>query len=93
LPSITSKRSIILRKKARFSKGGNAMRALNNEELGKVAGGVKNGFDQNSGQGNLNNDNVKDNPGTVTESGPKGVLKNNNTDNPNYDISGPGNSN
>ena len=69
------------------------MRALDEKELKKVSGGVKNGFGSDSGQGNLNNDNVRNNPGTVTESGPRGVLKNDNTDNPNYSISGPGNSN
>jgi hypothetical protein len=69
------------------------MRELDGKELNQVSGGVKNGFDSNSGQGNLNNDNVRNNNGTVTESGPKGVLKNGNTDNPNYSISGPGNSN
>jgi hypothetical protein len=65
------------------------------EQLEQVTGGAStsnSGFDTNSGQGNLNNDNVQNNPGTVTETGPKGVLKNSNTDNPNYSISGPGNS-
>lgn len=70
------------------------IRDLSHEEHDLVAGGQgnKTGFDSNSGQGNLKNDNVQDNPGTVTESGPRGVLKNNNTSNPNYTISGPGNS-
>jgi hypothetical protein len=68
------------------------MRTLNDEETDKVAGGVKNGFGSDSGQGNLDNENTKDppNPGTATESGPKGVLKNNNTDNPNYEVDLPG---
>jgi len=72
----------------------NNIRDLAPEELDHVFGGQgkKTGFGSNSGQGNLNNDNVRDNPGTVTESGPRGVLKNNNTDNPNFTISGPGNS-
>ncbi|WP_262265680.1 bacteriocin [Microvirga yunnanensis] len=72
------------------------MRELHEKELKQVSGGASTsneGFDSNSGQGNLNNDNVRNNPGTVTESGPKGVLKNDNTDNPNYSISGPGQSN
>jgi hypothetical protein len=69
------------------------MRQLTTQETAKVSGGVKNGFDSDSGQGNLNNDNVKNNQGTVTESGPKGVLKNDNTDNPNYTLTGPGRSN
>lgn len=71
------------------------MRELSHAEIDAVVGGASssnNGFGSDSGQGNLNNDNVKNNPGTVTESGPKGVLKNGNTDNPNYTISGPGNS-
>jgi hypothetical protein len=71
------------------------MRELTPDEIEVVAGGAStsnNGFGSNSGQGNLNNGNVQNNPGTVTETGPKGVLKNNNTDNPNYTISGPGNS-
>ncbi|TWA55990.1 bacteriocin-like protein [Azospirillum baldaniorum] len=70
------------------------MRTLSKTELDQVSGGAStsnNGFDSNSGQGNLNNDNVKNNPGTVTETGPKGVLKNNNTDNPNYTYDPPGN--
>jgi hypothetical protein len=73
----------------------NAMRELTPDEIDVVAGGAStsnNGFGSDSGQGNLNNDNVRSNPGTVTESGPNGVLKNGNTDNPNYSISGPGNS-
>lgn len=72
------------------------MRVLTEQELLSVAGGAKDppppGFDSNSGQGNLDNDNVKDNPGTTSESGPKGVLKNDNTDNPNYTLNRPGNS-
>jgi hypothetical protein len=64
------------------------MRVLTRQELLSVAGGAgnKTGFDSNSGQGNLDNENVQDPPneGTATESGPKGVLKNDNTDNPNY---------
>lgn len=75
--------------------GRERLRELTRDEIELVAGGAStsnNGFDSNSGQGNLNNDNVQNNPGTVTETGPKGVLKNSNTDNPNYSISGPGNS-
>lgn len=71
------------------------IRELSPDELDAVTGGAStsnNGFDSDSGQGNLNNDNVQDNNGTVTEIGPKGVLKNGNTDNPNYSLSGPGNS-
>jgi hypothetical protein len=72
-----------------------AMRELTEAELKLVSGGASadnNGFDENTGQGNLNNENVQDppNPGTAKESGPKGVLKNNNTDNPNYTIDLPG---
>ena len=68
------------------------MRDLTQQELRSVAGGAgkKSGFDSDSGQGNLDNDNVQDNPGTATESGPKGVLKNDNTDNPNYTQDLPG---
>ena len=68
------------------------MRSLTEQEIAVVAGGAgkKTGFASNSGQGNLNNDNVQDNPGTTTESGPRGVLKNNNTDNPNYTLDLPG---
>lgn len=69
------------------------MRALNAIETVMVSGGASrwnNGFDAKSGQGNLDNLNVKYNNGTTTESGPKGVLKNDNTDNPNYTIDLPG---
>ena len=67
------------------------MRILTQEELLSVSGaGKKTGFVSNSGQGNLDNDNVQDNSGTTTESGPRGVLKNSNTDNPNYTLDLPG---
>jgi hypothetical protein len=72
------------------------VRELTISEIAAVAGGAStsnSGFDINQGQGNLNNNNVQNNPGTVTESGPKGVLKNGNTDNPNYTLTGPGRSN
>jgi hypothetical protein len=72
-----------------------SIRQLTTDEIAAVSGGAStsnNGFGSNSGQGNLNNDNVQNNNGTVTETGPKGVLMNNNTSNPNYSISGPGNS-
>ena len=65
------------------------MRVLTEQELLSVSGGKK-GFGSNSGQGNLDNDNVQDNSGTTTESGPRGVLKNDNTDNPNYTLDLPG---
>jgi hypothetical protein len=46
------------------------------------------------GQGNLNNDNVQNNPGTVTVSGPPGQINNQqNFDCNNCVNSGPGNSN
>ena len=69
------------------------MRTLQIAELAAVAGGAStsnNGFKSNSGQGNLANTNVKYNAGTTTESGPQGVLKNDNTNNPNYMIDLPG---
>ena len=50
-----------------------------------------NGFDTKQGQGNINNDNVKNNPGTVTETGPKGALKNGNTPDNTVTHCGPGN--
>jgi hypothetical protein len=46
-----------------------------------------------SGQGNLNNDNVQNNAGTVTVSGPPGQIKNDNTDCNNCTTTGPGASN
>ena len=68
------------------------MRVLTEQELLSVSGGAgkKSGFGSDSGQGNLDNDNVQDNSGTTTESGPRGVLKNDNTDNPNYTLDLPG---
>ena len=71
------------------------MRSLTEQELINVAGGAStsnNGFDTNTGQGNLDNDNSNNpsNNGTAEETGPKGVLKNNNTDNPNYTADLPG---
>ncbi len=71
------------------------MRILTIEESKAVAGGASlsnNGFEKSSGQGNLSNDssNNPPNSGTTTESGPKGVLKNDNIDNPNYVIDLPG---
>lgn len=69
------------------------MRTLNSEETTAVGGGASlfnNGFGRASGQGNLGNTNVRYNNGTTTESGPRGVLKNNNTDNPNYVLDLPG---
>lgn len=71
------------------------MRTLTHEEALLVAGGAStsnNGFAKLSGQGNLGNDRSNNplNAGTTTESGPKGVLKNGNTDNPNYSIDLPG---
>jgi hypothetical protein len=71
------------------------MRILTSKETSTVAGGAStsnNGFDKQSGQGNLSNDGSSNlpNAGTTTESGPKGVLKNDNTDNPNYSIDLPG---
>jgi hypothetical protein len=70
-------------------------RNLTDNELILVSGGAStsnNGFDSNNGQGNLDNDssNNSTNNGTTTESGPKGVLKNDNTDNPNYIVDLPG---
>ena len=68
------------------------MRLLSDQEIDKVAGGRKNGFGSESGQGNLDNENTQDpaNPGTATESGPRGVLKNDKTSNPNYVADLPG---
>jgi hypothetical protein len=71
------------------------MRSLTEQELVNVAGGAStsnSGFDTNTGQGNLDNDNSNNSPnnGTAEETGPKGVLKNNNTDNPNYTVDLPG---
>lgn len=69
------------------------MRVLTIVEMTLTSGGASlsnNGFSAESGQGNLDNTNVKYNSGTTTESGPKGVLKNANTDNPNYMIDLPG---
>ena len=44
---------------------------------GAFAAGNKSGFGSNSGQGNLSNENVQEpaNPGTTSETGPKGQLK------------------
>lgn len=72
------------------------MRTLNLTEIAAVAGGAStsnNGFGSASGQGNLDNTSSSNlpNSGTTTESGPKGVLKNDNTSNPNYDVDLPGN--
>jgi hypothetical protein len=71
------------------------MRSLTEQELVNVAGGAStsnSGFDTNTGQGKLDNDNSNNSPnnGTAEETGPKGVLKNNNTDNPNYTVDLPG---
>lgn len=69
------------------------MRVLNDAEISAVAGGAKQrGFVYTSGQGNLDNRNSANSPnsGTTTESGPRGVLKNENYDNPNYDLDLPG---
>jgi hypothetical protein len=71
------------------------MRSLTEQELVNVAGDAStsnSGFDTNTGQGNLDNDNSNNSPnnGTAEETGPKGVLKNNNTDNPNYTVDLPG---
>ena len=49
-----------------------------------------NGFGTKQGQGNINNDNVQNNPGTVTETGPKGALKNGNTPDNTVTTCGPG---
>ena len=57
-----------------------------------MAAGQHNGFSDESGQGNLNNDNVQDNNGTVTVSGPKGQIDKGKTDCNNCESSGPGNS-
>jgi hypothetical protein len=56
------------------------------------AEGKHTGFSSDSGQGNLNNDNVQNNNGTVTVSGPKGQIDKDNTDCHNCESSGPGNS-
>jgi hypothetical protein len=47
---------------------------------GAFSQGKHTGFSDESGQGNLNNDNVKDNPGTASVSGPKGQVDKGNFD-------------
>jgi hypothetical protein len=49
---------------------------------GALSEGKHKGFGSDSGQGNLQNENVQDppNPGTASVSGPKGQLKQGNTD-------------
>lgn len=70
------------------------MRDLTKGECIVVAGGagLHKGFGSDSGQGNLDNDSSSNdaNSGTTSESGPRGVLKNGNTDNPNYVLDLPG---
>ncbi|WP_262030017.1 hypothetical protein [Microvirga sp. Mcv34] len=60
---------------------------------GAWAQGNKTGFSSDTGQGNLNNENYKDNPGSVEVSGPKGQIDKGNTDCNNCTSSGPGNGN
>jgi hypothetical protein len=60
-----------------------------------LAAGQHNGWSEESGQGNLDNDNANANPnnnGQVTVEGPKGQIKQDNTDCNNCTSSGPGNS-
>ena len=54
------------------------------------AAGNKTGFDTQSGQGNLSNENVQDNSGTTTVKGPRGQLKQGSTDCNNCTVDKPG---
>jgi hypothetical protein len=60
-----------------------------------LAAGQHNGWADESGQGNIDNDNAnanEDNNGQVTVEGPKGQVDKGNTDCHNCESSGPGNS-
>jgi len=61
---------------------------LTPEQMDSIAGGK---FATEQGQGNLNNNNVQNNPGTVTVSGPPGQIKQGNTECNNCTTTGPGN--
>jgi hypothetical protein len=55
------------------------------------AQGNRTGFSEQEGQGNLENDNVRDNPGTASVSGPKGQIDKGNVDCNNCEQDLPGN--
>jgi hypothetical protein len=63
---------------------------LTDAQMDNITAGQMNGFDSQSGQGNLNNDNVQNNNGTTTVSGPHGQVKQGITDCNNCQTDPPG---